>query len=334
MDIVRFKKYSILMTLVLGLISQSVFAKKMYRWVDDNGNTFYSDQIPPDQVKHRRESLNENARVVDVLEKEKTKSQRELEKRLIILRKQQEQIIKKQKSHDKVLLSTFRNLHDMNVTLKGKILALDGQRKVVQGNVERLVQQLQQQQKKAAQHERDGRKVPKKLLTEISSSKKQIEQAYIDIAHQFEKKKIEVEKFEADIARFSFLTQSTTESKVLSRKTAEKKAENELGLFICESIGQCEKAWEVAQRFVLVYSSTGIDIKTDRLIMSVAPYKDTDLSLSISKMDTDENKQQLFLDIRCRQSSLGDELCRGPKAKKVRQSFNRYIKDALIETEM
>ena len=105
------------MTLVLGLISQSVFAKKMYRWVDDNGNTFYSDQIPPDQVKHRRESLNENARVVDVLEKEKTKSQRELEKRLLILRRQQEEIIKKQKSHDKVLLSTFRNLHDMNVTL-------------------------------------------------------------------------------------------------------------------------------------------------------------------------------------------------------------------------
>lgn len=333
MDRVRFIKYSILMTLVFGLMSHSVFAKKMYRWVDDNGNTFYSDQVPPDQVKHRRESLNENARVVGVLEKEKTKAQREMEKRLLVLRKQQEQIIKKQKSHDKVLLSTFRNLHDMNVTLKGKILALDGQRKVVQGNVERLVQQVQQQQKKAAQFELDGRKVPQKLLTEISASKKQIEQAYIEIAHQFEKKKIEVQKFEADIARFKFLTQSTTESQVLSRKTAEKAAENELGLYICESAEQCEKAWEAAEHFVLVYSSTGIEIKTARLIMSQEPYKDADLSLSVSKMDTDENKQQLFLDIRCRKSSLGDELCRGPKAKKVRKSFNSYIKDALIEME-
>ena len=329
MDKVRSKKYSLLMTLMFVLLSQTVFAKKMYRWVDDSGKMFYSDQVPPDQVKYRRESLNENARVIEVVEKEKTKSQRELEKRLFILRRQQEDIIKKQKSHDKVLLSTFRSLQDMNVTLKGKLLALDGQRKVVQGNVERLVQQLQQQQKKAAQHERDGRKVPRKLLTEIAASKKQIEQAYIDIAHQFEKKKKEVEKFEADIDRFRFLTQSNIETKELSRKTAEKKAENELGLYICETHELCEKAWEVAIRFVLVYSSTGIDSKSDRLIMSQAPYKDTDLSLSVSKMDVDETRQQLFLDIRCRNSSLGDELCRGPEAKKIRQSFSRYIQSSL-----
>jgi len=319
----------LLITLLLFIGGQSVHAKKMYRWVDEVGNVRYSDQVPPDQVKHRRESLNENARVIDVTEKQKTKAENDLEKRLFLLRKQQDDIIKKQKSHDKVLLSTFRRLSDMEMALKGKMLAMDGQRRVIQGNLQRIEMQLQQQQKKAAQYERDGKAVPKKLLTEIAGSKEQIEQAYIEIANQFEKKKKVREDFEEDLARFAFLTQSdTTESKILSLQTAEKKAENQLGLFICESTKQCDKAWMAAKKFIYTHSTTDFNIETDRLIMSQTPYKDKDMSLSVSKLIVD-NRQQLFLDIRCRQSSLGAELCRSDKVTKIRTSFSNYIKSNL-----
>jgi hypothetical protein len=305
----------------------------MYRWKDNDGNVFFSDQVPPDQVKHRRESLNKNARVVDVVEKQKTKAQRELEKRLAVLRKQQEEIIEKQRSHDKVLLSTFRNLDDMQLALKGKMLALDGQRKVLQGNLQRLEQQLLQQQKKAAQHERDGRKVPTKLSNEILASKDQISLIYVEIAKQFEKKKGIREKFEADITRFAFLVESKLEDQDPSLKTAEKKAASVLGLFICETVEQCDEAWGIAKKFVHTYSTASLDIETDKLIMSRDPYKDTDLSLSVSKMDMKNDKQQLFLDIRCRNSSLGFELCQGPKAKEIRERFSSYIKIGLNNTE-
>lgn len=321
--------YIVITVLFLMLGAQSALAKKMYRWVDEQGNIRYSDQVPPDQVKHRRESLSDTARVLEVVEKEKTKAQRELEKRLLILRKQQDEIIKKQKSHDKVLLSTFRTVDDMELAFKGKMLALDGQRKMFQGNLKRLEQQLQQQQKRAAQYERDGRKVPPVLLAKIADFKEQIAQAFIEISKQFDKKKRVGEQFEADIARFAFLTQSGSESKVLSRKTAENKAENELGLYICETEAQCDKAWLAAKQFVYSYSTTELDIETGTLIMSMTPYKDTDLSLSVSKMDEDNNKKQIFLDIRCRNSSSGKELCRGEKAKKIRYSFSDYIKSAL-----
>jgi len=320
--------FFIMLLLLMG--TQAVLAKKMFRWVDDAGNVRYSDQVPPDQVKHRREALNENARVVDVVEKQKTKAQRDLEKRLVLLRRQQNEIIRKQKGHDKVLRSTFRNVSDMEMALKGKMLAMDGQRKVVQGNLQRIEKQLQQQQKKAAQFERDGRKVPAKILVDIRLTKEQIELSYIEISKQFEKKKRVREEFEADINRFIYLTQSESEgSKDISRKTAEKKAEKQLGLFVCKSLEQCDKAWVSAKQFVYANSSTALDIETNRLIMSQAPYKDTDLSLSISKMNMDGNKQQLFLDIRCRQSSIGDELCRSAKAKNIRNSFSSYIKLAL-----
>lgn len=323
------KSYIFITFLLLLLGGQSVFAKKMYRWIDDQGNIRYSDQYSPDQAKHRRESLDDKAKVVAVTEKEQTKAQRELKKRFKRLQKQQEEIIKKQKSHDKVLRSTFRNIDDIKMALNGKMLALDGQRNVVLGNKERLEKQLQQQQKKAAQYERDGRKVPKKILSEISRSKELIALTDAEISRHIEKKERIRAEFEADIARFSFLTQSDLENKDLSRKAAENKAENELGLYICETIALCDEAWLAARKFVSIYSTTGLEIETDKLIMSLTPFKDTDMSLSVSKMDMDNDKKQIFLDIRCRKSSMGAELCQGEKAKKVRQSFSGYIKSML-----
>ncbi|MFW5444382.1 MAG: DUF4124 domain-containing protein [Methylococcaceae bacterium] len=325
MRIVFSKNNSILILMLLAVCSQAVFAK-MYRWVDEQGNVFYSDQVPPKQSQYRRESLNNNARVIEVVEKQKTKAQQQLDKRLNTLRKQQDEIIKKQKAQDKVLLSTFRSLKDMALALEGKMSSLDGQRKSIRGNLKRIELQLQQQQKKAAQFERDGRIVPPFLLKDIVDSKEQIKLAKIEIAYQFEKKARIKEKFEADIDRFAYLTQSDKESKDLSRQTAEKKAATELGLYICESVQQCNKAWQSAKQFVNTYSTTALDIETAILIMSQTPYKETDFSLSVSKVNVGNNKQpQLFLDIRCHHSSIGKELCNGEKAAKIRSSFSGYI---------
>jgi len=325
------KKNIVLTTLVIALIGQAGFAhaKKMYRWIDDNGNVFYSDQVPPQDVKHRRESLNKNARVLDVVEKQKTKEQRELSKRLALLRKQQQAIIDKQKGHDKVLLSTFRNADDMLLALKGQMLALDGKRKVVRSNLNRLEKQLLQKQKKAAQYEREGRRVPVKLLTDIEASKQQVENTYVEISIQFQKKKKTRENFERDIRRFTYLIESKKGDTDSGYFASNNKAANELGLFVCETIEQCHRAWVSAKEFVRIHSTVELDIETDTLIMSQVPYKDSDISLSVSKMNEDDGRQQLFLDIRCRKSSLGDKLCRGQEVNKIRFSFNDFIASTL-----
>lgn len=313
---------------VVVISAEAASTKKMYRWVNENNKVYFSDQMPPDQVKHRRETLNKHARVINVVEKEKTKAQQALEKRLVKLRIQQKAILQKQRIKDKVLLTTFRNLEDMDLALKGKMLALDGQRKVVQGNLNRLNKQLRQQQQRAAQHERDGHEVPKKISDNISSSKMQIEMTLIEISKKFENKRNTRKKFEEDIARFTFLTQSKVRSNVLTRKTAETKAETELGVYICETKKICDRAWVYAKQFVSTYSTTSLYVDAERLIMSRDPSKNTDLSLSASKMNVD-NKYQLFLDIRCYKSSLGKDLCAGVEARHIRHSFSDYIKSAL-----
>ncbi len=329
----NFRSINSLLICFLVVLCQSALAKNMYRWVDEDGRVFFSDQVPQDQIQHKRESLNQDARVVEVVDEAKTKEQVELEKRLQKLRLEQEKIIAKQKSHDKVLLSTFRNLEDMKMALKGKMSALDAQRKVAEGNLVRLELQLEQQQKQAANFERSGNKVPQKLLDEIDASKEQIDYAKIEISRHLEKKLAVKKEFEADIERFTFLTQSITDVGKLSSSTAEYKAASELGLFICANQLQCDKAWKVARRFVDKHSTTGEDIDTDKLIMRATPMDDDDLSLSVSKLDLGENRQQIFLDIRCRKSTLGVELCAGPKVKEIRHSFSRFIETGLASEQ-
>jgi hypothetical protein len=323
-----FKKLLVL-GLALLLSSEAVFAKKMYRWVDENGNVYFSDQVPPDQVKHQRETLSEKARVLEVTEKAKTAEQLEQQKRLDALRKEQEKIVAKQASNDKVLLSTYRSLEDMNRALDNKMAALDVEQKVIEGNIKRFEQQLLQQQQQAADHERNARKVPEKLLADIASSKQQIEATKQELdRHLLERQETEKE-FKADMARFQFLTQSGGDAKNTSKSLAESNAGNALGLFICQDAAQCVKAWKIAGEFVAKHSTTGQDVETDKLIMRAAPAKDDDLSLSVSKLEYSSGQQQIFLDIRCRQSTLGAELCADSKAQAIRQGFAPFIQSQL-----
>ncbi|CAA9890942.1 conserved hypothetical protein [Candidatus Methylobacter favarea] len=63
--------------------------------------------------------------------------------------------------------------------------------------------------------------------------------------------------------------------------------------------------------------------------MNRPPARDTDLSLSLSQIAVNEDDYQLFLDIRCRDSAQGKELCASQKVKDIRSAFRPYINDAL-----
>lgn len=321
----------LLVCCVLGLtVVQTAHAKKMYRWVDENGKTFLSDQVPPEHVQHRREKLSEKGRIMEVTEKAKTKEQLALDRRLEALRKAQEDIIAKQKANDKVLLSTFRNLNDMQEAMKKKMHAMDSQLKLLQGNKSHAEDELENHLRNAAHHERSGEKIPAVLTRDIDKAKAQIRTVEAEIEKQEDKKRQVKAAFEADIERYKFLTHSDTEApQTLSDKTAEMKAAVELGLYLCSGPGPCGKAWESAHRFVRTFSTTAPDIDNEKLLMTLEPVTDTDLSLSVSKIDMGNNQQQLFLDIRCRQSSLGIELCASGKVRNIRTSFRSYIENGV-----
>lgn len=330
MPIALLRKYFNIAAVTLLLCHVPVIhAKKMYRWVDDQGNTYFSDQVPPEHAKHRREALNQRGRVIDVIEKAKTKEELELEQRLNDLREAQEKIIQKQQTYDRVLLSTFRNIDDLLLSIKNKTRTMEAQIRATEGNLNRLKSQLSGQQRKAAAFERNAQRVPESLLKDIRSTQEQIQQTEIAISRQMETLNQVKKEDDADVERYLFLTQSRTDTQPKQHKIPSIKEANELGLFYCENDHQCNQAWEIARTFVTFHSTTGPDIDTDKLIMTRSPSKDSDLSLSLSKIAISDVDYQLFLDIRCRDSSLGRELCASQRVSDIRSAFRPYINDAL-----
>lgn len=316
--------------LIAFLSSPPVFAKKMYRWIDENGKTHLSDTIPPDQVQHRRELLSNDGRVLQVTEQAKTKEQRELDARLAKLKKEQDKIIAKQKSDDKVLLSTYRSVDDMKLALNKKMMALDSEYKVLQNNLNLKQTELEKLLKRAAGHERNGEKVPKPLLDSIDKNKAEIQIIQEDMIKHRQKRETVRAEFESDMDRYRFLTQEDTENpQKLAGKLPEISEADALGLYECRDDSDCLKAWDIARRFVKTHSTTGIDIDNDRLVMAKDPVNDTDLSLSISIMTGNKKNKQLFLDIRCRPSSKGDELCSGQTVSDLRSSFRTFVESGL-----
>ena len=328
MQIRIFRTTLLLVCLLCLFESQSVFAKKMYRWVDEHGDTYFSDQVPPEQAQHSRASLSKTGRILEVTEKAKSKEQLEQEKRLEELRKEQEKLIANQKIHDKALLSTFRSKEDMLLAIQTKTEIIDKQKNIIEGNLNRFTEQLTKQQKEAAVFERNAQPVPKKLLDEIMLTQNRIEQTQSALRRHIEKHNQIKKVDEADITRFLFLTQSIRDQAPMAKIPSIKEA-NELGLFYCENDHQCKKAWESGRIFVNFYSTTEADVYNEKLIMNRPPPKDSDISLSLSKLAINDDDYQLFLDIRCRESLTGKELCASQKVKDIRSSFRTYINDTL-----
>ena len=328
MSVRKFRVVLYMACLISLIDSQSVLAKQMYRWVGENGETYFSDQIPPEEVVHGRTSLSKTGRVLEVTEEAKTKEQQEQDIRLEELRKEQDKLIARQKVYDMALLSTYHSKEEMVLALQAKIETLNKQKNIIEGNLNRFTEQLKKQQKEAGVFERNSQIVPKSLLDEIAETQHRINYTQEALDKQIGKQNQIKKTDEADIARFLFLTQSSTDLSPRSKIPSIKEA-NELGLFYCENDYKCNKAWEIGRLFVNIYSTTGTDVYNEKLIMNRPPPKDSDISLSLSKLAINEDDYQLFLDIRCRDSLAGKALCASQNVKNIRFSFRAYVNDAL-----
>jgi len=323
-------KKIILLSLVCAVFSQTAVAKKMYRWQDESGKWIYSDQVPPSQIQHKRETLNKNAQVIAVTDKPKTKDEIVLEKRLKELKQQQDRIIAAQKTHDKMLLSSFLNIETMIANHNSKIKALDSQEKEKQEAVKKLEENLVAQRKEAATFDIGNKKIPPALLQTIEEDGKKIAQLKAEIA-DIQAKKLRFNKtYAADKERFEFLTSTTGKANPTSTGSGSgDKALNQLGLFTCDTAEQCDTAWKIAKDFVKTNSTTKLNVDSDKLVMTDDPVRAADLSLSASKTIGENNKQQIFLDIRCVETVQGKEICGNPKAESLRVQFSNYLRSAL-----
>lgn len=319
---------------LMAIFSGVARTETITKWKDEKGNTYFSDKVPPEHSQFRRETLSKQGNVIGVTERAKTKSEEALDRLLAALKAAQEKVIAQQMFHDKALRITYSKIEDLENTYKAKLQEIETEQKLAISNLKRLDNQLETLNRQAATHERNGEAVPQALIDQIKKTEKDSQEAYVKISKNIEKKNKVSETFNADIARYKQLTK-TAEQKRLEKKQEEAKAANQLGVYTCDTERQCEKAWKIAGDFITKHStssnSTEPEIDSTKLIMGRTPDTDNDLSLAISKVDLGDNKQKLFLDIRCRDSSIGAELCASKKVQDIRIAFKQYLETSLAE---
>lgn len=145
------------------LLSSASYAVEYYRYTDERGVTVINRQgVPPHLIGQGYEVLSEQGRVVRVVPRAPTPEE---------YRQLQEE--EKQARSDRQLLMLYTRLDDIDRARERKIVDIEGQISIAQGNllsVNSLQTELREQ---AANQERAGREVSSTLL-------KQIEQTGID----------------------------------------------------------------------------------------------------------------------------------------------------------
>lgn len=200
-------------------------AGKLYKWVDDEGQVRYGDQVPPQYAKQRQDTLNAQGIVVDTKAAAKTPEQIAEERRAAEAAAEEERLRQELAQHDRMLLSTFTSEDDIVMTRDGKIAAIEAAIRLAEARVEKTRQRLTDLTRRAADAERGGNKVSDELRRQIADARTKIEQNndYVrnrqveqeEIRHQFE---LDLQRFrELKVEQAKLESESATNVSVPSR---------------------------------------------------------------------------------------------------------------------
>jgi Domain of unknown function (DUF4124) len=306
----------------LALVCSPALAGRLYRWVDGQGNVHFSDKIPPSEVEHGRQVLNQEGLVTHTIERAKTSEELAKELEMERLRAEQRRVLATQEAADRVLLRTFRSEDDMLLARDGKLQALEVGIRVAQGNIRRYQARLAGLQHRAATLERSGKSVPSPLLAQIQYTLSQINESYL-IIHQKEQQQQGIRNaFAQDIKRFRELRKITAPP-----PTAEAEPPKRLdNLIPCGQGDACDQAWRRAEVFVRKYATTPMQMLSDNIIMTAAPTRDDDISITVSRIrEREGGRVMLFMDLFCKDSPLGRQQCAGPQVAQARKAYAREV---------
>lgn len=202
-----FKQLLSLLIVVIGLShTVSAYAANLYRYKDENGTTAIGLNIPPHLVRNGYEVLSSNGRVIKVVppaltaEEIAERDAKEAEK----IRLAQE--AQKQKEEDQALLKLYSHPDDAVRVLKRKLQDIEDFISLKNGNISVVRSQLAQEETKAANMERTGKKIPESTLNKINQQKEKITEIENDI--EIKRNEIPVLKmaFDKIIKRLELLT--------------------------------------------------------------------------------------------------------------------------------
>jgi len=199
-------KRFVLISLSVTLLS-SAFAVQatMYKWVDENGQMHFGDQIPPKYIVKEHEELNEQGVTVKHKEAAKTAEQKAQAKRLENERKQAALKEKKKKQRDRVLLDTYTTERDLIVARDSRLDAVGSQIQLAESIIKDSNNKIESMEKQVTQIKASNREVPLELYQRIDGEKQQVK-VQSEVKAEHEKRRDEIaQQFNGYIERFNVL---------------------------------------------------------------------------------------------------------------------------------
>ena len=168
------KTNTLLLIIALVLITSPSYAKKLYKWVDENGKVTYSDQVPPEQIKKEHQEINKTGVVVDKIDNIKTKEERAATKEKIRLEKEAKKIAAEKELIRKNIILAYTDENEIIRLKEERVSALE--RNIELANQSLEFQKISREQilSRAADSERNGKEISAALKSRIITIEEKI----------------------------------------------------------------------------------------------------------------------------------------------------------------
>lgn len=174
---------------------------KLYKWVDDEGETHYGEVVPPEYANKDKVQFDSKGRVVN----EKKKTLDDDSNSLAGKSALEQKAALEQGRKDKALLNTYSNEKEIDLALKRNLQQVEARIESIQ-----LLQQSAQESldgfRKEAGSIKAGKPIPASLQADISAAESKVDKLKQELDAANEKAASVRASFEADKARYRELT--------------------------------------------------------------------------------------------------------------------------------
>ena len=166
---------STLFTLSAVLLSCSFSAQaKIYKWLDEDGQMHFGDEIPSKYIIREHDELNHSGVVIKHRDAAKTAEQKAEDRRIEHERKKAALIEKKKKQRDRVLLDTYTTERDLVVARNSRMEAVDAQIKLADSIIIDSNNKIKSWEQQVLDIQASNREVPPGLYQRIDNEKEQV----------------------------------------------------------------------------------------------------------------------------------------------------------------
>ncbi len=199
--------------LAIGLLAFSIAALaaekeegRHYKVVDEDGNTYYGDSIPPELTDYDKQVVNDHGVTVGEIEGRKTADELAAERRAEELRLQKELRLRA----DQALLATYQTVEEIEMHRDRRIELFKAQSSVTKlylRNLEQELEQLERERSRYAPYSSDegAAKIDSELLEAIEETKDTIARHELNLQKFKDDEALIVARFAGDITRFKAL---------------------------------------------------------------------------------------------------------------------------------